>query len=129
MPRSPSTTPTEVELDILQVLWEHGPSSVRFIFNILKDRRGTQYSTTLKMVQVMTEKGLLLKDSAVKPQIYRPAQPQEKTQLQLVDYLIQKGFAGSAMDLVMRAVAANRITGSELAQIRKMIDKTKGDRK
>jgi predicted transcriptional regulator len=129
MPRKPSSTPTEVELEILQVLWQRGPSTVRQVFNLLKDSRGTQYSTTLKMIQVMTEKGLVRKDESVRPQVYRPARPREQTQLQLVDYLIQKGFGGSAVDLVLRAAGANRITAEELAQIKRMIDQAKGERK
>ena len=126
MPRKPSQTPTEVELEILQVLWTRGPSTVRQIFNLLRQSRGTGYSTTLKMIQVMTEKGLVRKDDSVRPQVYSPAQPQEQTQLELVDHLIQKGFAGSAMSLVLRAAAANRITSGELTQIKRMIDKVKG---
>ena len=129
MPRKPSSTPTEVELEILQVLWQRGPSTVRQVFNILKDARGTQYSTTLKMIQVMTEKGLLRRDESVRPQVYTPSRPREQTQLQLVDYLIQTGFGGSAVDLVLRATAANRITTGELAQIKRMIDKAKGERR
>ncbi|HUS48019.1 MAG TPA: BlaI/MecI/CopY family transcriptional regulator [Phycisphaerae bacterium] len=128
MPRKPSATPTEVELEILQVLWQRGSSTVRQIFNILKPKRGTRYSTTLKMMQVMTEKGLVRKDESVRPQLYRPARPREQTQLQLVDHLIQKGFGGSAVDLVLRAAAANRITTDDLAQIKRMIDKAKGKR-
>jgi predicted transcriptional regulator len=129
MPRQPSSTPTEVELEILQVLWQRGPSTVRQIHNVIKDRRGTGYSTTLKMIQIMTEKGLLHRDEAVRPQVYTPAQPQEQTQLQMVDYLIQKGFAGSAMDLVMRAASANRITSDQLAKVKRLIDQAKGGRK
>ena len=129
MPRKPSSTPTEVELEILQVLWQRGPSTVRQVFNILKDARGTQYSTTLKMIQVMTEKGLLRRDESVRPQVYTPSRPREQTQLQLVDYLIQTGFGGSAVDLVLRAAAANRITTDELAQIKRMIDKARGERR
>ena len=125
MPRQPSSVPTEVELEILQVLWDLGPSGVRTVHNVLKHRRQTGYSTTLKMMQVMLEKGLLLKDESVKPQIYRPSERQEQTQLQLVDYLINRGFAGSAMRLVLRAADANRITPQELKQIQKLIEQRK----
>ena len=110
MPRRRSATPTEGELEILNVLWTQGPATVRQIYNTLKDRRGTGYSTTLRMVQVMTEKGLILKDDSVRPQVYAAAAPQEQTQLALVDHLIQSGFGGSAMSLVLRAAAARRIT-------------------
>jgi BlaI family transcriptional regulator, penicillinase repressor len=117
--------PTEVELAILRVLWDRGPSTVRQIHDALKPQRDTGYSTTLKMVQVMTEKGLVVKDETCRPQVYRTAQPKEETQLELVDDLILRGFAGSAMKLVMRAVAAERISGEELAEIRKLLDRAK----
>jgi BlaI family transcriptional regulator, penicillinase repressor len=128
MSRRRSTTPTEGELEILNVLWQHGPTTVRQIYNILKDLRGTGYSTTLRMVQVMTEKGLILKDDSVRPQTYTAAAPQEQTQLQLVDHLIQSGFGGSAMSLVLRAAAAERITPEDLSQIKRMVEKAKGGR-
>ena len=131
MPRSPSTVPTDGELAILRVMWEHGPSSVRAIHNHLaKERedqgRETGYSTTLKMIQVMTEKGLVLKDESQRPQIYRPAQREEQTQLQLVDNLIQRGFGGSAMKLVLRAVSANRVSTAEIAAIKKLLAQARG---
>ena len=129
MPRRLSTTPTEAEVEILHVLWEQGPCTVRRVHNALKDRRGTGYSTTLKIIQLMTEKGLLDKDESVRPQVYTPSQPQEQIQLQLVDDLIQRGFGGSAMSLVLRAVAGNRIKPDELAQMRTLIRKAKGERK
>jgi predicted transcriptional regulator len=126
MPRQASAVPTEVELAILRVLWEKGPSTVREVHDALKGERETGYSTTLKMIQVMTEKGIVLKDESVRPQVYRPAEKQEKTELQLVDDLIQKGFGGSAMNLVMRAVSAKRISAAEMAEIRTLLDKAKG---
>jgi predicted transcriptional regulator len=119
-------SPTPVELAILQTLWALGPSSVREIHNALKAERDTGYSTTLKMVQVMTDKGLLLKDGSVRPQVYRPAQPQEKMQLRLIDELIQRAFGGSAADLVMRAASAKRISPQELSEIKKLIERAKG---
>jgi BlaI family transcriptional regulator, penicillinase repressor len=124
MPEAPS--PTTVELAILQALWALGPSTVRQVHNALKSERDTGYSTTLKMVQVMTEKGLLLKDDSVRPQVYRPAQPRERTQLRLIDELIQRAFGGSAADLVMRAASAKRISPQELAEIKKLIERAKG---
>ena len=118
-------SPTTVELAILQVLWQRGPSTVREIHNALKSERDTGQSTTLKMIQVMTEKGLVLKDESVRPQVYRPAQPAEKTQLQLIDDLIQRAFAGSASELVLRAASARRITPQELAEIKKLIERSR----
>ena len=127
MAESASTqSPTPVELAILQVLWLRGPSTVRQIHNALKSERDTGYSTTLKMVQVMTEKGLVLKDESVRPQVYTPSHPAEQTQLQLIDELIQRAFGGSASALVMRAASAKRITPQELAEIKKLIERAKG---
>src|SRR3954468_4621035 len=119
MTRNCSETPTERELAILQVIWQRGPSTVREIHLALEEKEGrdTGYSTTLKMVQVMMEKGLLARDDTVRPQVYRPAKPEEDTQLKLLDYLIQKGFGGSAKRLVLRAVSAKRLSKDELAEI------------
>ena len=121
MPRPPASVPTDVELGILSVLWQKGPSTVRQIHDVLKHDRNTGYSTTLKMIQVMTEKGLVLKDDSQRPQVYRPARPQEQTQLQLVDDLIQRGFGGSVAKLVLRAVSAKGISSGELAEIKKLL--------
>jgi predicted transcriptional regulator len=121
MPRPPSTIPTEVELSILRVLWKQGPCTVRQVYDSLKAERGTGYSTTLKMIQVMTDKKLVLKDESQRPQIYRPAKPEEQTQLQLVDDLIQRGFSGSAMKLVLSAVSAKRISADEMKRIRDLL--------
>jgi predicted transcriptional regulator len=125
MPRKSSDTPTERELAILQVIWERGPSTVRDIHLALEEKEGreTGYSTTLKMVQVMTEKGLVLRDDTVRPQMYRPAAAQEETQLQLLDSLIEKGFGGSAKRLVLRAVSAKRLSKDELAELKKLLEK------
>jgi predicted transcriptional regulator len=127
MPRPPSSNPTEVELAILGVLWKEGPSTVRKIHNLLKEERGTGYSTTLKMIQVMTEKKLVLKDDSRRPQVYRPARREEQTQLQLIDDLIQRGFGGSAMKLVLSAVSAKRISADEMKRIRELLN-AKGPR-
>ncbi len=133
MPRHPSTVPTEGELAILRAMWKSGPATVRDLHNRLaaeRDQQGlgreTGYSTTLKMMQLMTEKGLLDRDESVRPQIYRPAESAEKTQLRLLDQLIQQGFGGSAKRLVLRAAAAKRISQDELKEIRKLLQK--GDR-
>ena len=129
MPRLPSSVPTQVELAILRVLWDRGSGTVRQIHDVLKHDRGTGYSTTLKMVQVMTDKGLVCKDDSQRPQVYTPALRQEQTQLQLVDDLIQKAFGGSAMKLVLRAASAKRISADELSEIRKLLEQTKGGKR
>ena len=121
MPRRASSQPTEVELQILNVLWEMGPSSVSRIHEALKASRDTGLSTTLKMVQVMTEKGLVIKDDSCRPQIFRPAMSQEDAQTGLVDDLLQRAFGGSVDKLVLRALESKKVSESEINQIKKLI--------
>lgn len=121
MPRKPSTQPTEVELQILNVLWEHGAASVGRIHDALKAQRDTGYSTTLKMVQVMTAKGLLLKDESARPQLFRPAMSQGEAQTGLVDDLLQRAFGGSVDKLVMRALETRKVSKGELDQIKELL--------
>jgi BlaI family penicillinase repressor len=126
---SETPTPTPAELAILRVLWQRGPSTVREIHEALKDERETGLSTTLKFVQLMTEKGLVLKEDSGRPQVFKPAQARESTQMRLLDELIQRAFDGSASNLVMRAVAVKRISAKELAEIKKLIDGSRKERK
>ena len=121
MPRLPSSTPTEVELQILGTLWQIGPSTVRQVHDALQDQRDTGYSTTLKMMQVMTEKGLLIKDDKQRPQVYRPAASEQQTQTHLVDDLIQRAFRGAADQLVLRAVRSKHLSKDEIAEIQKLL--------
>jgi predicted transcriptional regulator len=121
MPRRPSNQPNEVELAILRVLWERGPSSVRAVHDALSGSRDTGYTSTLKMMQVMLDKGLLKRDESVRPQVYRPAVPQEQTQRQILREVIQKVFGGSARKLVLRAVESQGIDKAELAEIRNLL--------
>lgn len=128
MPRKALSRPTDVELVILRVLWDRGPSSVRDVHNALLENRETGYSTTLKMMQVMFDKGLLTRDESHRPQLYAPAIPEEQTQKQIVDDLVQKVFGGSARKLVLRAVQSEKVTSQELAEIRKLLKQLEGDR-
>lgn len=131
MPRRRSPQPTEVELAILRVLWERGPGTVREVHAALqarRDRRDTGYSTTLKMMQVMFDKGLLKRDESCRPQVYRPAIAEEQTQRQMVDDLVRRVFGGSARKLVLRAVESERVTPDELAEIRKLLEQMEGDK-
>ena len=111
MPRPSASQPTEVELQILEVLWERGPSTVREVHVVLAETRDTGYSTTLKMMQVMLEKGLLRRDDEVRPQRYRAAKTQSRTQVQMLDNLTQRAFQGSARQLVMSMISAGRLVG------------------
>ncbi len=129
MARSSSSQPTEVELQILNVLWEGGPLSVRDVHEVLLQERDTGYSTTLKMMQVMLEKGLLVRDESVRPQVYQPAKPREETQLQMLDGLAQRVFQGSAMRLVMRMVSSGRLSTEELEEIQRLSNEPEGEQK
>jgi len=129
MARKPSHNLTDVELQILSVLWERGPSTVREVHAALEDQRETGFSTTLKMMQVMTAKGLLLKDDDQRPQIYHPAISQEQAQTQFVDDLIQRVFGGAADKLILRAVSSRHVSRKDLEQIRKLLKKLEGDTK
>ena len=127
--KQPPRRPTEVELAILQVLWRHGPGSVREVLHRFNDGRGSEagYTTVLKMLQIMTEKGLVERDDARRPQVYRARLSQEQTQQQLVSDLLERAFGGSAKQLVMRALATRKTSEAELTQIEKLLDKLEGD--
>src|SRR3954465_250959 len=129
MPRRASPQPTDVELSILRVLWARGPSTVREVHLALcsDPDRDTGYSTTLKMMQVMLEKGLLTRDESVRPQVYAPAQPEEQTQRQILRDVLARVFGGPARKPVLRAVESERISPKELAEIRKLLKQMEGD--
>ena len=121
----PLPQPTDVELEILRVLWRLGASTVRQVHLALSREKDTGYSTTLKMMQVMRDKGLLLRDDSVRPQVYRPARTQARTQLQLVDDLVRKAFGGSAARMMMRALSSKCVTAEELSEIEDLIRRAK----
>jgi len=127
MPRKPSPTLTEVEVRILDALWQRGPSTVRAVHDALRGDRDRGYSTTLKMMQVMTEKGLLLKDDTCRPQVYRPALSREQAQMQFVDDLILRVFGGAADQLILRAISSRHVSAKDLEQIRKLLKDSEGD--
>jgi BlaI family transcriptional regulator, penicillinase repressor len=114
-------SPTDKELDILSILWALGPSTVRQVNEQMNKLQKTGYTTTLKLMQIMTEKGLLLRDDSKFQHVYQPALSEEKTQKQVVGDLLDKVFAGSAEKLVMRALSAKKVSPAELAKIKKMI--------
>lgn len=119
----PSTPrPTDAELAILRVLWERGASTVRQVHDSLVRERPTAYTTALKMLQIMTEKGLVRRDEKDRTHIYHPRLSQEQTQRQLVRDLLDRAFGGSASKLVMQALAGRRASAEELTEIRKLID-------
>lgn len=114
--------PTDAELEILGVLWTTGPATVRQVHETINQRRQTQYSTILKLMQIMAEKGLVLRDEEQRAHIYRTAQPREWTQRQLAGHLLERAFSGSAKALLIGALSAKKATKSELAELRKLLD-------
>jgi predicted transcriptional regulator len=121
--------PTEAELRILQVLWECGPRSVRDIRGILNESKPTGYTTALKMLQIMTEKGLVDRDESVRPQIYRAKYSQEYTQRRLLSDLLNRAFGGSVRALVLQALSTKKSTPEELEAIGKLLDRIEGGAK
>ncbi len=122
MARKKTPQPTDAELAILSVLWDRGASTVREVNEVLNKEKPTGYTTTLKLMQIMAEKGLLRRDDSQFRHVYRPAISEERTQKQVVSSLMDRAFAGSAGKLVMRALSAKKVSPEELAEIRKMID-------
>ena len=118
--------PTDAELAILSVLWDKGPCTVRDVNDRINEAKPTGYTTTLKFMQLMAEKGLLLRDDSQFRHVFRPAISEEKTQKQVVSSLVDRAFAGSAAKLVVRALSARKIPDEELARIREMIDEMGG---
>jgi len=114
--------PTEAELEILTVLWSRGPSTVREVHEAIVARRPAQYTTILKMLQIMTEKGLVSRDEKLRAHLYQASRPQEWTQRQLAGDLLRRAFAGSAKSLMLGALAARKTSKEELAEMRKLLD-------
>jgi BlaI family transcriptional regulator, penicillinase repressor len=121
--------PTKLELAILKVLWDSGPRSVREIQGILNESKPTGYTTVLKMLQIMTEKGLVDRDETVRPQIYRAKHSQEQTQRHLVSDLLQRAFGGSIKALVMQALATKKSSARDMDAIEKLLDRIEGGSK
>ncbi len=115
-----SRRPTPAELAILTVLWERGPSTVRQILNALEEPTG--YTTVLKILQIMTTKKLVGRDTSSKSHVYHPRHPREEIQERLVDTLVDRAFGGSAASLVLRALSTRPASASELAEIRSLLD-------
>ena len=122
MARSSVPRPTDAELAILRILWERGPSTVRQVHDVLARDRQAAYTTALKLLQIMTEKGLVERDERDRTHIYRARLGEEQTQRQLVRDLVDRAFGGSAMKLVVQALASRRASAEELRDIRKAID-------
>jgi predicted transcriptional regulator len=126
MARPSLSKPTNGELVILRVLWTRGPSTVREIHEVLASGRGTGYTTTLKLLQIMTDKGLATRQEWGRVHRYEAAASEADTLRQLVDDLVERAFGGSAAKLVMQALTTKRASPDELAEIRKLLDKRRG---
>ena len=114
--------PTDAELAILRVLWEHGPSTVRQVHEAQAETRDTGYTTTLKLMQIMADKGLVKRDETARTHVYSASAGEEQTQRQLVQDLVDRAFGGSAAQLVLRALSADGTSDAELKEIRRLID-------
>ena len=114
--------PTDAELEILTVLWSRGPSTVRDVHEVIAGRKPAQYTTVLKQLQVMTEKGLVRRDERQRSHVYSTARPREWTQRQLAGDLLHRAFDGSARGLLLGALSARKTSKKELADLRSLLD-------
>ncbi len=121
--------PTDSELAILGVLWERGPSTVREVHDELNRHAATGYTTVLKLLQIMTEKGLVVRDETQRAHIYEVRYSEQKTQRQLLSDLADRAFGGSAAKLVMQALSGRQANPDELNAIRDLLDRLEGESK
>ena len=125
MARAPRPTPAELE--ILRILWEQGPSTVRDVQERMERERPTGYTTVLKLLQIMTEKDLVRRDETARAHIYAARLPEQQTQQQLVRDLVDRAFGGSARKLVMQALSTRKASREDLSKIRELLDQLEGE--
>lgn len=124
MPKEPERRkPTDAEFTILAVIWERGSATVREVFGDLSKQQEIGYTTVLKLMQIMLEKGFLKRDESVRPQVYRPSRPRGQTQKLLLRDLVDRAFNGAPGGLVLQALAMKRSSPDEVRQIRELLDK------
>jgi predicted transcriptional regulator len=121
--------PTDSELAILRALWKLGPSTVRAVHDELNRTQETGYTTVLKLLQIMTEKGLVKRDESERSHVYEPTWSEQQVQRQLIGHLMERAFGGSTRQLVMQALAAKKSSPAELAEIRRLLDEMEGGKK
>ena len=126
MTRQKRLGPTEREMEILKILWQRGPSTVRQVNEVMNARQETGYTTTLKLMQIMVTKGLLSRDDSQFKHLFEAAVSEESTQKQLVGNLLDRVFSGSTEKLVMRALSAKKVSKKDLGKIRELIDRMEG---
>ena len=129
MSKETSPKPTPGELEILRVLWARGPSTVRDVHEALAKSKEMGYTTVLKLLQIMTTKGMVKRDEGARAHIYEARQPADKTKRQLVGDLLQRAFSGSASDLMLHALSSQKTSHQEIEEIRRMLDEYEGGAK
>jgi predicted transcriptional regulator len=129
MADKPTPRPTDAELAILRVLWERGPSTVREIHDDLSSSQDTGYTTVLKLLQIMTEKKLVVRDEAQRAHIYAASESEQRTQGRLIGDLMDRAFGGSPTKLVMQALSSSKATAADLTAIRQLIEQIEGESK
>lgn len=127
--RDETPRPTNAELEILTVLWSMGPATVRDVYGVISRRRSAQYSTILKFMQIMAEKGLVHRDETQRAHVYSAVKSREWMQKQLAGDLLERAFSGSAKALLIGALSAKKTSRAELAEIRKLLDQYEKGRK
>ena len=125
----PIPRPTDAELAILTVLWERGPSTVREVHDILSNTQATGYTTILKLMQIMTEKELVVRDESQRAHVYEARHSEQRTQRQIVADVVERAFGGSPAKLVMQALSGRKASTEELNEIRELLDKLEGDKR
>lgn len=123
MPRKP----TDAELAILQVLWELGPSTVREVHNSLLASKEVGYATTVKMLVIMLDKGLVKRNDSVRPQVYRPAVTRKRAQISLLNDLLKKAYEGSAKSLVQHLLTSRTSSAQDIQEIRDLLNEIEGE--
>ena len=121
--------PTDAELEILQVLWENGPTTVRFVNDRLNEKKNVGYTTTLKIMQIMNDKGILNRRKKERTHVYSAALEEVETQSLLLDKLLRNAFSGSASKLIMQALGGRRTSAKELKEIKELITKLEKNQK
>lgn len=129
MSGTPLSKPTEAELEVLQVLWQHGPSTVRFVNEQLSQNKEVGYTTTLKIMQIMHDKQLVKRNDESRTHVYQANVSEEATQKHMLGKFLDAAFRGSASKLVMQALGNHKASEEELDQIRKLLDKIQGGNK
>ena len=121
--------PTDAELSILRVLWQRGPSTVREVHDALSSTQATGYTTVLKLMQIMTEKGLVVRDESERAHVYEASHSEQRMQRHIVADLVERAFGGSSAKLVMQALSGRKTSPAELNEIRELLDRLEGDKR